>query len=423
MKKLKIILGIYIFLMISLITTQIFAVTEKDNGILKIYNANSQRYGLAFDIEGYSNGKLIQTTWGNNEKESGMSGYMTYMKVDNNAAQKYTTYTGNMTQSINGVDLKVDADFANDGKYAKIIYTVTNKNSNDSKISLGTCADVQIGDNDKATVERLTDNKGLKMYSSTENLQFNFYGKSVQGVTNIDNLWIGKWEDNWYREDGYIEKNVVFANNTNTKIENTDSSFSYSWVDRTIKAGSTQTFSVLIGVGQINYSPELEVTTQNNANINVNLVKITGKIKDQDANDTVNLYYSIDNGKEVKDSKTYSPKGTSENFELDLTSNNLSLGNHVIKLWAIDSEGNPSDVITRNITIVKENEKNNNTITNTNTNNNTITNTNNNLKDNTVAKNEIPKTGKDVDLIGIILLVIIIGIAGAAKYFGYKDVK
>lgn len=44
-------------------------------------------------------------------------------------------------------------------------------------------------------------------------------------------------------------------------------------------------------------------------------------------------------------------------------------------------------------------------------------------KDNTTAKTILPKTGKGIAILGVIALVVVLGVAGAAKYYKYKDVK
>lgn len=43
--------------------------------------------------------------------------------------------------------------------------------------------------------------------------------------------------------------------------------------------------------------------------------------------------------------------------------------------------------------------------------------------DKTTATKTLPKTGKDIAIFGTLALIVVLGIAGAAKYFKYRDVK
>lgn len=333
MKKLmKIFLSlILVFSILLNLNFTLANVTETDNGKMKFYPKYSY-----FDIKGYVNGTLQSTTFRDR-------GYKTYLKVDDNEIESMrvdeeTTY---YVHEINGVAYDISCSFVNDGRYVKVLYTLTNNNENDVTISLGTCADVQIAENDKATIERYENSKGLKLYDNENNIQFNFYGKSVAGTTNIDNLWIGTWPD---------QDENVFNNNTENKIEGKDSAFAYSWTNRTIEAGDTKRFSVIIGIGEVSNAPKIELDANQGRCFSQDEVVIKGKINDQDANSKATLYYVIDGGAEQNlEQQTLSNNET--NFELNLTSENLSLGTHTIELWALDEQGNPSEIVEKEILV------------------------------------------------------------------------
>ena len=305
-------------------------VTDADNGKMKYYVESSQ----AFDIKGYVNGALQSTTFSDN-------GYRAWLKVDDNeSAQMYVQENSNTEHVINGVAYDITCSFVNEGRYVKILYTLTNNNENTVTISLGVCADVQIASNDRATVERYENSKGLKLYDNESNIQFNFYGKSVAGTTNIDHLWIGTYP---YHDDN------VFNNNDTTTIEDQDSAFAFSWINRTIEAGDTKTYSVVIGLGEVNNAPNIELDENLGRCFSQDDVVITGTISDQD-NGKATLYYTIDNGEE-HNLEQQTLTNNKVDFELDLSSQNLSLGIHNIKLWALDDQGNPSEILQKEILI------------------------------------------------------------------------
>ena len=304
-------------------------VTEADNGKMKVYPKYDE-----FDIKGYVNGTLQSTTFSD-------GGYESYLKVDSNEPGQMeaseSTYSEHV---INGVAYDISTSFVNEGRYVKVLYTLTNNNENAVTISLGVCADVQIAENDRATIERFENSKGLKLYDGESNIQFNFYGKSVAGTTNIDNLWIGTYPNH---DDN------VFSNNDTAKIESQDSAFAFSWVNRTIESGDTKTYSVVIGIGEVSNAPNVELDANQGRCFSQDEVVVEGTISDQD-NGKATLYYTIDNGAE-NNLEQQTLTNNEVDFELDLTSQNLSLGIHTIKLWALDEQGNPSEIVQKEILI------------------------------------------------------------------------
>ncbi|MGN1301150.1 MAG: hypothetical protein ACI4U9_01275, partial [Clostridia bacterium] len=305
-------------------------VTETDNGKMKFY----AKYYNAFDVKGYVNGNLQSTTFMD-------GGYESYLKVNDNEMKVMDIEDSYTEHEINGVAYDISCSFVNAGRYVKVLYTLTNNNENSVTISLGTCADVQVAENDYATIERYENSKGLKLYDSESNIQFNFYGKSVAGTTDIDNLWIGEFP---YHDDN------VFNNNTTNKIEKKDSAFTYSWTNRTIEPGDTKRFSVIIGIGEVSNAPKVELDANQGKCFSQDEVVIKGKISDKDANSKATLYYTIDNGEE-NNLEQKSLTNNELSFSLDLTSKNLSLGSHTIELWALDEQGNPSEIVEKEILI------------------------------------------------------------------------
>lgn len=332
MKKNKIICALLVIAMLLSYCSFTFAVvTDADNGKMQYYK---KEYAL-FDVKGYVNNELQSTTFYD-------GGYESKLKVDNNEAEDMEFYN-NEEQVINGIAWDVDCSFINNGRYVKATYTLTNNNTATSTISLGTYVDVQIAGNDRATVERFQNSNGLRLYDNETNIQFSFYGKSVAGTTDVDNLWIGKYEGGRYEEH-------CFDNNTTNRIEEVDSAFTFSWVNRTIEPGETKRYSVIIGMGEVSNAPKIELDQNQGRCFSQDSVIINGTITDLDANTKATLYYTIDDGEE----KTLEEKALTNNkldFALDLTSQNLSVGTHKIKLWAIDESGNPSEILEKEILI------------------------------------------------------------------------
>lgn len=361
---------IILLLIISILVFPIssFAITEVDNGIMKIYNPGN--YGFeydwlrAFDIKGYiendSSSTLISSTFGNhgyhtflnvNGTNGEMDGELTYTDADELETRlsnmQYTAYdSSNEWQTIDGINLKVTTQFINNGEQLQIIYNLKNTTSSSALISLATTADVQIDGDDSATIERLDDGSGVRLWTkegtTDKPVQFVFYGKDVTGATDVDNLWIGHW--------GYKYFTNMFNDNPDTqKIENRDSAFTYSWTNRTINAGETQTYSVLMEVGEINI-PNTGITLDNNTKFYYSDVIINGTVHDKDLKDTITVHYTVDGTEYTL--PAMATTGTAKDFSLDLTSLNLSAATpHTLKVWATDSTDCESNVEERTFTI------------------------------------------------------------------------
>lgn len=353
-------------IIIMLLPVFSMAITETDNGIMKIYNPGDHGFEYswlrAFDIKGYiedsnDTSTLISSTFSNhgyhtflnvNGAHGEMNGEITYSELESKLqAMQYTAYDpSNEEQTIDGINLKVQAQFINDGEQLQFVYTLKNTTSNSATISLATTADVQIDGDDSATIERLEDGSGVRLWTKEgrtgKPVQFVFYGKDVPGTTAVDNLWIGHWEYEYFTN--------MFCDNSETqKIENWDSAFAFSWVNRTINAGQTLTYTVLMEVGEINI-PNTGITLDNNAKFYYKDVKINGTVIDKDLKDRITIHYAVDGTEYTL--PTISTNGTAKDFTLDLTSLNLkAVTPHNLKVWATDSTDCDSNVEERTFTI------------------------------------------------------------------------
>lgn len=438
-KKISLIL-ISIMLITICFSNTIFAVTAQDNGRMKISittegyeesTGNGNYTSGGFDIKGYSNDgqSLIATTFENRGYNTylnvnGISGAMDNVLDDTDESKdkiRDMLYLGTGTQRINGIDLNVETSFVNEGN-VKVTYTLKNTTAVQATYSLATIADIEIDGTDHPTVTKRADGV-FSAYTEDGNLQkpveFIFYGKNMTGVTNVDRVWMGD------RYDGYIFN--MFMNTPDFTLQvGDDSSFCYSWINRTIGAGETKTHSVIMTIGELN-PPIVTLTTTNNKIFATNdNVIIDGTVKDLDLVDTATIKYKVNGGTEITQTPNITMNGTTKNFSIDLTTLELAKNTmHSIEVWAIDSDNNISNKvsisfkITDNSTPTPTNPTNSTPTTptspttptnqeqenETNTNNGTVESNANNAKDNT------PKTGM-TSYVGIAAIITALSVVG-----------
>lgn len=139
-----------------------------------------------------------------------------------------------------GIMLTVQPAFSIDGKFINVAYTLKNTGSADATVSVGSHADIQIGDDDSAPITKFDDGRGFRMVNQNDrNLQFNFFGKGTLGVTDVDTFWFGNYSDRQGNVFTQVEADSYSG----------DSGMAYSWVDRVIPAGETRVFRTTMGTG------------------------------------------------------------------------------------------------------------------------------------------------------------------------------
>ena len=163
-------------------------------------------------------------------------------------------------------------------KFLQINISIKNTNSYAKEISLATCSDIQVADDDNATT--FFNGNGFtmtNMYCETSSkyhggtvptATLNVYAKDVPGyVTDADAVYIGHFV---YRKEHVWLNNVLGDKATNynkykhggTSGEGElDSGFSIAWKNRTIAAGQTQTYSYIIGIGKYNSDNKITFNT------------------------------------------------------------------------------------------------------------------------------------------------------------------
>ena len=313
---------IKIFITLLIIATLIF-IYEKE-----IYADTMDAYFMSesnFNIWGEG----VQTTYGDH-------GYDTVLSVDGSE-----TNIKNGTGSLDGVTIKTNLNNISEGNYAKVEYEIRNTNNYAVTIGIATYADIQIDDNDYAPIENLSGNRGFTM--SDGNHIFRFIGRDSYGVTNVDTYWFGTFSD---REENKWNASYTYDGSGGNR--DLDSGMAYSWKNRSMGPGETQKYSVIIGVGELNTPPTINVTSSfDKAYYPTQTVKVTGTVNDIDVGDVLTVKYAIDSGAEITIGNNYRPNGNAVPFNTSFViPTSISTGQHMIQLWAADDKGNMSVPVT-----------------------------------------------------------------------------
>lgn len=199
----------------------------------------------SIDIVGQLGSKYYSSTYSNR-------GYFLAMKVGDNAAVSVNCLNG---ATNNGVTCTVSIE--PQGELGRVIYTVTNNNEEDVTVSLGTHADIQIGNNDSAPISRkydiLGNAYGIAMRDGNGAQLCVLFGAGLVGVNGIDDFWFGNYSQNKSAEN--MCGNYTGTGNIMNENGGYDSGMGICWKNRNIPANSSVEFSYLIGVGDVNLEP------------------------------------------------------------------------------------------------------------------------------------------------------------------------
>lgn len=219
-----------------------------DTRLYYLYTLNNPAAGSQYgsiDILGQYDDNYYSSTYED-------SGYRVALQVGDNSARDVNCIDGT---TIDGVT--ITAAIEQQTELARIVYSVSNGNPTDVNVSLGVHADVMIGRNDHAPIERRIDTEGktygLTMKDGNGAQMCVLFGAGLTGVTATDDFWFGYWSDN---SDAYnMVGNYYTAGNWMQENGSYDSGMGWCWKNRTIPAGSTVQFSYIIGVGEVNFVP------------------------------------------------------------------------------------------------------------------------------------------------------------------------
>ncbi|MDE5605580.1 MAG: hypothetical protein K2I73_08365, partial [Eubacterium sp.] len=236
----------------------------------------------AFEIKGVKNGSpSIYTTF--NE-----GGYTCAFRVDGKDSN--VTFGGNgVTKTINEMNITQTLSIVNDGAYVKINYDVYNPTTVAHTIGIANHCDVQIGGTDKAPI--YTTGTGARMAESTAATaaQFNIICKNAYGVTDVDTLWFGKYNE----RTSHLWTGEKKSSPSDDLTNNTDSGISIAWFNRVINPGQTRSYSYLLGIGKSANPPEISgeisaVVKPQTVDVSANVKDISGMVD--------RLYYVLDMG-------------------------------------------------------------------------------------------------------------------------------
>ena len=168
----------------------------------------------------------IQTTWIN-------SGYKTVMKVGESGSIFFNNFAYGKEYISDEVKASVTARVR--GKAVLVTYTLFNDSDELKKVQIGSYADTQIYQDDKAPCS-FTEN-GIRMTSKDETLEFQL----IPGGGNFTTRWYG-----YYVDAG----DNVFNNRTDSSTYSEDSGIAWSWtID--IPARATITKTAELSAGQV----------------------------------------------------------------------------------------------------------------------------------------------------------------------------
>lgn len=353
MKKRILMMLLAVVMVVSLMPTAIFAaglpsdyITD-EHGIM----AYGEKKYPNFDIRSNYNGSWISTTF--DYLDNSQDGYV--VKHEN----------------LDSATISAEAGFVNDGRYIQLKYTVTAGSNAVSDGKLAVYGDVQIGNNDNATVEVIKDAKdnaiGLRMVdtspaSSTKDAQFNLYFGGTGGVTPISTYWFGYYYERIINAFNGLESTTASLSGTYnddyTRYSDEDSGFAISWQGINLDPGESTSFSFIVGIGEKADPPEwgkansvnltLDATAENSGKI----IDVSAFVKDAEGL-TDTLYYSADGAEGIRlGSVEANGNEKSITGEIDIT--NYQPGTYCFTFWVVNSKGVASYSVEREITI-KEN--------------------------------------------------------------------
>lgn len=366
---------------------RLFTNTSKYGITKSITTSDSMYYRLSdhtLDIGSFwGNSKLKRTTFY-------QQGILFFARIGDNTKQLVDALdsTG---ETYEGLNIKVIPSFVADSKFVKVTYKVTNNTDGNKTFSLGSYADIQVGPDDKAVLNRLEANRGVKMIEkdytvqslclqleeyhfntvydvvtnkcyrdtakTTEiNLtnykpsQFNFLGKDYPHTTNVDTIYMADYNasDQKIEDDGDFD--FIFEDNASTISSisaGNNSALAFSWLNEEIKPEETLEFSVLIGMGDVGNIPVLDITEFNTTE--PEQIKIKGTITDLDVEDSFTLITMIDGVEQKTLLEDYIDEN--RNFELTMS---VPKGDHDITFYIIDSYSLISNGVDKEIRLTEE---------------------------------------------------------------------
>lgn len=270
-------------------------------------------------------------------------GYRLAMQVGNNSAIQVDCLYGS---TVDGVSCSISV--APQWELGRVVYTVTNTNSEDVIVSLGTHADVMIGSNDSAPISRRTDTigntYGLTMEDGNGAELCVLFGAGLVGVNSVSDFWFGRYYTN--TEPYQMVGNYTAGDYYMVENGSYDSGMGWCWKERSVPANSSVEFSYLIGVGDVNLEPNssFEVTPEDPDGWNdlsrPHRLTLEGEYESP-AGQNGKIQYAVEDSEDWQDLTEELPSGS--NFTASLVVMfDANKENHTIRFRTMDAVGNTS---------------------------------------------------------------------------------
>lgn len=192
------------------------------------WGAESEEATFTFNVINQNAATLSYTTGNNSFNVWGNGNKTTYANAG---------YSIVFNPSVSGVTLNVNLEEIYDGNYVKINYIINNPTDTDATFNLATHSDIQINNDDRATVTNISGDKGFQMTDGT--YYYNFYLRGMDGVDDVSTYWYGQY--------GQRTSNL-WNNSGRADLVGVDSGMAYSWQNKKVEKGKTITLSVILGL-------------------------------------------------------------------------------------------------------------------------------------------------------------------------------
>lgn len=289
-----------------------------------------------FDFIGRIGDEYYGSTYNN-------GGYKICIQVNNGTARQIGC---NMSTDIEGVLCTPRVE--QQGELARVVYSVENTTDTDAVVSLGTHADVMIGNNDRAPITRRIDmlgaTYGVTMKDNGAAQLCVLFGSGLAGVNGVDDFWFGQYNQN-YSADAMVG-NYAPGGYWMQENGNYDSGMGWCWKNRTIPAGQTVEFSYLIGVGDVNLEPTSSfVATVDNPDLWNDLslpheLTISGEYESPAGQNGL-IEYSVEDSEEWLPLTEELTSGSEFSSTITIMFD-ASRPNHVVRFRTVDNVGNAS---------------------------------------------------------------------------------
>lgn len=196
----------------------------------------------AFNVYGdvVTTGETLQTTWNG-------TGYITKYQVNLSSGLAGETFKMEASEVCHSyVTIRRDSSYSEDTNYVTTVYTIRNDAEIDKYVSLGVCADIQIGENDMADVAK--NNTGLVMKDKDTDHQFYIYTQNLPGLVNAHTRWIGSFDEKELNIWNESLESSITGGVAGDRESGIDTGVAFSWQDVLVRPGETKTLTFILNV-------------------------------------------------------------------------------------------------------------------------------------------------------------------------------